>query len=54
MVDFSAPDFTRYADVHENTKGPGDARPTTLQIVNDNELEGIVTKNLYGFTGEQF
>ncbi|KAF2190597.1 NAD(P)-binding protein [Zopfia rhizophila CBS 207.26] len=29
----------RYAEAH-NTKGPGDARPTALQIVNDNDLEG--------------
>lgn len=40
MTDFSASEFTRYAAVHENTKGAGDARPTALQIVKDDDLEG--------------
>ncbi|KAL3475990.1 putative short-chain dehydrogenase/reductase [Aspergillus californicus] len=31
---------TRYADVHKNPQGPGDARPTALQVVRDEGLEG--------------
>lgn len=29
-----------YAAAHADPRGPGDARPTALQIVKDNELEG--------------
>ncbi|USW52942.1 Putative short-chain dehydrogenase/reductase SDR, NAD(P)-binding domain superfamily [Septoria linicola] len=31
---------TRYEAVHQNLKGPGDARPTALQIIKDENLEG--------------
>ncbi|KAL6228747.1 hypothetical protein BDW75DRAFT_250731 [Aspergillus navahoensis] len=31
---------TRYADVHRNPQGPGDARPTALQVVRDEGLQG--------------
>ena len=31
---------TRYAEAHKDTKGPGDARPTALQIIKDEDLEG--------------
>lgn len=37
------PSFTdsgRYASVHESPNGPGDARPTAAQIVQDNDLIG--------------
>ena len=35
----------RYSEVHkaENLKGPGDARPTALQIIKDNDREGTMT-----------
>lgn len=29
-----------YASVHESTNGPGDARPTALQVVKDNDAVG--------------
>lgn len=31
---------TKYAAVHASPNGPGDARPTALQIVKDEGLEG--------------
>lgn len=48
MAEYDAPGFKRYAAVHENPKGAGDARPTALQIVKDNHLEG----KLSGKVGE--
>lgn len=32
--------FSPYAKEHETATGPGDARPTALQIVKDNDLVG--------------
>lgn len=32
--------LSRYADVHKSPEGPGDARPTALQIIQDEGLEG--------------
>jgi hypothetical protein len=32
--------MSRYAEAHENPAGPGDARPTALQIIQDEGLEG--------------
>ncbi|KAH7388657.1 hypothetical protein BKA66DRAFT_415164 [Pyrenochaeta sp. MPI-SDFR-AT-0127] len=40
MAEYNTPEFTRYISVHEKRQGPGDARPTALQIVKDNDLEG--------------
>ncbi|KAH7096034.1 hypothetical protein FB567DRAFT_514049 [Paraphoma chrysanthemicola] len=40
MADYSTSDFTRYVDIHKDPRGVGDARPTALQIVKDNDLEG--------------
>ncbi|KAF2469911.1 uncharacterized protein BDR25DRAFT_326024 [Lindgomyces ingoldianus] len=40
MADFDAPEFIRYAAVPKHSKGPGDAQPTAMQIVKDNDLEG--------------
>ncbi|KAF2727665.1 NAD(P)-binding protein [Polyplosphaeria fusca] len=51
MTDFSALEFTRYVDVHRNTKGPGDARPTAMQIVKDNALEGKLSGKVVIITG---
>lgn len=44
---------TRYATVHERAvlKGPGDARPTALQIVEDNDLVGKLTDKVVLITG---
>ena len=45
--------FDRYAEVHkdENLHGPGDARPTALQIVKDNDLLGRMTDKVILITG---
>jgi hypothetical protein len=32
--------MSRYAEAHRQTAGPGDARPTALQIIRDEGLEG--------------
>lgn len=32
--------MSRYAKAHEKTAGPGDARPTAMQIVQDEGLVG--------------
>lgn len=34
----------RYSEAHkaDNLKGPGDARPTALQIIKDNDREGTM------------
>ena len=42
---------SRYAEVHKDTKGPGDARPTALQIVRDNGLEGKLEGKVALVTG---
>jgi NAD(P)-dependent dehydrogenase (short-subunit alcohol dehydrogenase family) len=41
----------RYAAVHQNIKGPGDARPTALQIIHDENLEGKLTGYVALITG---
>ncbi|KAH3979544.1 hypothetical protein HBH98_175770 [Parastagonospora nodorum] len=51
MADYNTPEFTRYADVHKELKGAGDARPTALQIVKDNDLEGKLTDKTILITG---
>ena len=42
---------SRYAAVHKNTKGPGDARPTAFDIVKDEELQGKLTEKVVLITG---
>ncbi|KAK5052017.1 hypothetical protein LTR84_002821 [Exophiala bonariae] len=44
---------TRYAESHltSNTAGPGDARPTALKIIQDNELEGKLEDKVILVTG---
>lgn len=44
---------TRYAEVHlpSNTGGPGDARPTALKIIQDNDLEGKLEDKVILVTG---
>lgn len=41
----------RYAEVHKNPKGPGDARPTAMQIIRDEGLEGKLTDSSILITG---
>lgn len=43
----------KYAEAHrpENLRGPGDARPTALQIIKDNDLEGKMTDKVFIVTG---
>ena len=43
--------FDRYADVHKDTNGPGDARPTALQIVEDDDLVGKLSDKVMFITG---
>ena len=43
IAEYDTPEFKPYAEAHVNTKGPGDARPTALQIVKDNDREGVST-----------
>ncbi|KAF2676635.1 short-chain dehydrogenase [Lentithecium fluviatile CBS 122367] len=39
---------TRYTEVHKNPQGPGDARPTALQIVRDEGLQnGLTDKSIF-------
>ena len=42
---------SRYAAVHEKPKGPGDARPTAFDIVNDEGLQGKLTDKVFLITG---
>jgi NAD(P)-dependent dehydrogenase (short-subunit alcohol dehydrogenase family) len=43
----------RYSEAHnpDNLKGPGDARPTALQIISDHDLEGKMTDKVFIVTG---
>lgn len=43
--------MSRYAAVHASLKGPGDARPTALQIVEDEGLTGKLTDSVFLITG---
>ncbi|KAF2832793.1 NAD(P)-binding protein [Ophiobolus disseminans] len=51
MADYNTPEFTRYVKAHEATNGPGDHRPTALQIVKDNGLEGKLGDKTVLITG---
>jgi hypothetical protein len=44
MAEYNSPQFSHYVDAHEAPKGAGDARPTAIQIVKDNHLEGKLHK----------
>ena len=44
-------DSGRYATVHKSLNGPGDARPTALQIVHDNNLVGRMQDKVVLLTG---
>lgn len=43
--------MSRYAEAHKNSKGPGDARPTALKIVEDEGLTGKLTDKVFLVTG---
>ncbi|KAI0195468.1 short chain dehydrogenase [Astrocystis sublimbata] len=43
--------MSRYAATFENTQGPGDARPTALQIIKDEGLEGNMKDKVFFITG---
>lgn len=43
--------MSRYAVAHANPQGPGDARPTALQIVQDEKLENKLTGKVIVITG---
>jgi len=40
MAEYNTAEFTRYVGAHERVTGAKDSRPTALQIVKDNNLEG--------------
>ena len=41
--------MSRYAQAYANSKGPGDSRPTALQIVEDEDLTGkLADKTFFG------
>ncbi|KAI1187889.1 hypothetical protein F5B17DRAFT_397629 [Nemania serpens] len=42
---------SRYADAHKSTNGPGDARPTALQIIQDQQLTGQLAGKVILVTG---
>ncbi|CAM6096865.1 unnamed protein product [Calypogeia fissa] len=43
--------MSKYAAVHKSPKGPGDARPTAMQIIKDEELEGKMKDKTFLITG---
>lgn len=43
--------MSRYAAAHSNPQGPGDARPTALQIIQDEEVEEKLTGKVVVITG---
>lgn len=42
---------SRYAEVHKSPQGPGDARPTALDVVKDEGLEGKLPDKVFLITG---
>ncbi|UKZ76791.1 hypothetical protein TrVFT333_004502 [Trichoderma virens FT-333] len=42
---------SRYSDAHANQHGPGDARPTALQIIKDEQREGNMSNKVVFITG---
>ncbi|KXH62074.1 short chain dehydrogenase [Colletotrichum salicis] len=43
--------MSRYAEAHQSPKGPGDARPTAFQIIQDEDLIGKLTGKIILITG---
>ena len=49
---FNAPKMSsRYAESHKSPQGPGDSRPTALDIVKDEGLEGKLSDKVFLITG---
>ena len=44
-------DSERYASLHTDPQGPGDARPTSLQILEDNDAVGRFNDKVFLVTG---
>ena len=44
-------DSGRYASLHRNPQGPGDARPTSLQILKDSDVIGQYNDKVFLLTG---
>ena len=44
-------DSGRYASLHESPNGPGDVRPTSLQILQDNDMVGRLDDKVILVTG---
>lgn len=42
---------SRYTEAHKNLDGPGDGRPTAMQIVQDKQLEGALKHKVILMTG---
>ncbi|KAF5702215.1 alcohol dehydrogenase, partial [Fusarium globosum] len=43
--------MSRYSAAHEDPQGPGDARPTALQIIEDEGVEGKLKGKVIVITG---
>jgi len=43
--------MSRYTEAHKQLNGPGDERPTALQIIKDNQLEGALKDKVVLMTG---
>ncbi|KAL2867653.1 uncharacterized protein BJX67DRAFT_371709 [Aspergillus lucknowensis] len=43
--------MSRYAEAHKSPCGPGDARPTAMQIIRDENLEGEMKDKIFLVTG---
>ncbi|KAH7080608.1 short-chain dehydrogenase/reductase-like protein [Paraphoma chrysanthemicola] len=43
--------MSRYAEAHVNPNGPGDARPTAIQIINDEGVQGKLAGKVVVITG---
>lgn len=43
--------MSRYADAHSDIRGPGDARPTAVQIIKDEKVEGKLQGKVIVITG---
>jgi NAD(P)-dependent dehydrogenase (short-subunit alcohol dehydrogenase family) len=53
FIQFDYPTMSRYTEVHKifNLHGPGDARPTALQIVKDEGIVGKLSDKIFLITG---
>jgi hypothetical protein len=46
VLTFDCVNMSRYTEAHKNPTGPGDARPTALQIVKDEGYLGKMTNKV--------